>query len=204
MRWASLLTLFFLILVVSPLASQQQVPDDKLIIPGVRIGKYPLEASVDDLTRLVGFGPRGSLSVGRGTMTITDTPAPYTEVTWFLEKGTLNAQFRDRSRIETLDFSWSSALSPNDPPEFQTGRGITFRSRRADVETAYGPPTWDDTYGVTGRGDRCTPPAAGCQGPFTFTAYNTLGIAFWFWFDLPGAKSIYIFRAGSAPIKHRR
>jgi hypothetical protein len=69
-------------------------------------------------------------------MTITNIPAPYGELTWFLEKGTLNAQFRDRNRIETLDSTWSSRLGPNDPPEFQTDRGITFRSRRAVVEAA--------------------------------------------------------------------
>ena len=43
--------LFLLLLVQPPLT---QVPDDKLIVPGQRIGKWTLDMSIDDLLKMNG------------------------------------------------------------------------------------------------------------------------------------------------------
>lgn len=54
MRTVLALSIIALLLLASPAVSQ--VPDDKLIVAGQRIGKWTLEMTVDDLFRINGTG----------------------------------------------------------------------------------------------------------------------------------------------------
>jgi len=176
-----------------------QVPDDSLIVPGLRIGRYSLEGSVEDITQLVGSPPgRQRVFPERDTiMPITGTVGSYTLTIWPLEAGNLGASHRNEHQIDTLQLFFYPGAQPS---LFRTDQGIGLRSKRADVELAYGRPTWEHRYGVDARDRACLPSASGCR-TFTFTAYNPIGIAFWFEeTGLVGA--IFIFRPGAAPSIH--
>ena len=54
MRATLVLVLLFILGGVSSVASQGQVSDDRLIVPGVRIGKWTLEMSIDALWEVEG------------------------------------------------------------------------------------------------------------------------------------------------------
>jgi hypothetical protein len=110
---------------LSPLTAAAQVSDDVLIVPGVRIGKWTLEMSIDDLTRLR----------GQGSSTIPPTSPPYvgtiTHVAW--KTPSLIALTRDRRKIEALCI---------DEGGFRTEKTIQIgSSTRASVIAAYGNPT---------------------------------------------------------------
>ena len=63
MRTAILLLLTVLLLAPRAVA---QAPDDKLIVPGVRIGKWTLKMTIPDLERMNGFATNAdSSSQGR-------------------------------------------------------------------------------------------------------------------------------------------
>lgn len=119
----AILLVFFLSL--APLRIAAQVPDDVLIVPGVRIGKWTLEMSIDDLTRLNGQGsstipPASPLYVGTITHVAWKTPS-------------LTALTRDRRKIEALCI---------DEGAFRTEKTIQIgSSTRTSVIAAYGNPT---------------------------------------------------------------
>jgi hypothetical protein len=199
------LLLVSLVFLLSTQGAFSQTPDDNLIVPGQRFGKYPLETTVADLARLVGLSPYTYSRVG-GRLPVTDAAAPYSVAVWNLKKtiGELVLRAYSRDTVELLQLGWDPnacdlASSPCVPPEpsleFKTDRGVSFRATRPEVEAALGRPTWDDTYQfqILVRGPRHTG---------TFVVYNLLGIAFW----LRDGKleSFYIFRSGMAPTKHHR
>jgi hypothetical protein len=110
--------LVMLLLTASPASSQ--VPDDALIMPGLRIGRWTLEMSLDDLLRVNGQGGSVALSnpayVG-GLIVIAWPTNP------------LAAFTRDRRRIEALSIEAGA---------FRTDKGIGIGSSRANVIAAYG------------------------------------------------------------------
>ena len=109
--------LVMLLLTASPASSQ--VPDDALIMPGLRIGRWTLEMSLDDLLRVNGQGGSAALS----------NPAyvgAFTVVSW--PTSPLAAFTRDR-RIEALSIEAGA---------FRTDKGIGIGSSRANVIAAYG------------------------------------------------------------------
>ena len=110
--------LMMLLLAVSPAASQ--VSDDALIIPGLRIGRWTLEMTIDDLVRVNGQG---------GTVALSH-PAyvgAFTVVSW--PTSPLAAFTKDRRRIEALSVEAGA---------FRTDKGIGIGSSRANVIAAYG------------------------------------------------------------------
>lgn len=115
------LLLAMLVLVSSPAISQ--TPDETLIVPGLRIGKWMLEMTVDDLVRMNGEGGPDSLSHPAyvGTFTV---------VSWTSQR--LAALTRDRRKIEALSV---------DAGAFRTEKGTGIGSTRSSVIAAYGNPT---------------------------------------------------------------
>ncbi|KRT77509.1 MAG: hypothetical protein XU14_C0011G0020 [Armatimonadetes bacterium CSP1-3] len=79
-------TVALLVVLVLALPVGSQVSDDSLIVPGVRIGKYLLEASVADLTRLAGSEPFRLTFAGAYRIPIINAPGPYQGLIWRLEK----------------------------------------------------------------------------------------------------------------------
>lgn len=119
----AILLLVFVSLVALPVASQ--VPDDVLIVPGVRVGKWTLEMTIDDLTRMN----------GQGSSIVSLTSPLYvgsiTRVAW--TTNSLTAFTRDRRKIEALCI---------DEGAFRTEKIIQIgSSTRSSVIAAYGNPT---------------------------------------------------------------
>jgi hypothetical protein len=116
---------FVFFLSLSPLTTAAQVSDDLLIVPGVRIGKWTLEMSIEDLTRMNGLGsstvpPTSPLYVGA-----------ITRVTWTTNP--LTAFTRDQRKIEALCI---------DEGAFRTEKIIQIgSSTRSSVIAAYRNPT---------------------------------------------------------------
>ena len=110
--------LMMLLLTASPASSQ--VPDDAPIMPGLRIGRWTLEMTIDDLVRVNGQG---------GTVALSH-PAyvgAFTVVSW--PTSPLAAFTKDRRRIEALSVEAGA---------FRTYKGIGIGSSRANVIAAYG------------------------------------------------------------------
>jgi hypothetical protein len=133
MRQVALLALvLFASLLVQPALSQ--VPDDKLIIPGQRIGKWTLDMTIDALVEM-----NGARNTGGGFTPIDSMRSYFNDsrediwVHWWS-----NLQFfaatrgRDAQQVEYL-FVSSSA--------FRTDKNIAPGATRPAVESAYGQPT---------------------------------------------------------------
>ena len=136
MKWfGPLLLLIFL--VASPVASQ--VPDDKLIVPGVRIGKWTLELTVSELTQMNGRRSFVGAAVG------TDLVGNFTAHCWDLQRVfQLCAFTADGRRVEWLRF---------DHTGFATEKGVKPGGTRQQVAAAYGTPTADVEW-AAGSGRR--------------------------------------------------
>jgi hypothetical protein len=128
----TVVTLAFL-LAASPAVSQ--VPDDKLIVPGQRIGKWTLEMTIRDLVQM--NGPATTIF----TPNLLDiVPPPLRRYDW--EPLGFGALTRDGQRVEFfLVFS----------PAFKTEKGVGPGSNRVAVQSAYGTPTAETRAGVTTR-----------------------------------------------------
>ncbi len=115
LMWPLLVMLF---LAASPAASQ--VPDDALIMPGLRIGRWTLEMTLDDLVRVNGQGGAVALShpAYAGGFTVVSWPT-----------GPLAAFTKDRRRIEALSVEAGA---------FRTDKGVGIGSSRSNVVAAYG------------------------------------------------------------------
>src|ERR1700736_4630262 len=127
MKTAVLVLLSFLV-VAAPVTSQPS--DDKLIVPGGRIGKWTLLMAIDDLVRM--NGPAQTLSEPD-----RDFARKITEFHWQQPGLFLTAiTFEDRSLV---------VLRLNEAPlaryEYKTDRGISFQSARPEILKAYGQPT---------------------------------------------------------------
>jgi hypothetical protein len=110
--------LLIMLLAASPAATQ--VPDDALIVPGLRIGKWSLDMTVDDLFRVNGQADFSTLSH-------PSYVAGFTVVAW--RTSPLAALTKDRRRIEALSVVGG---------EFKTEKGIGVGSTRANIIGAYG------------------------------------------------------------------
>ena len=110
--------LLMLLLAASPAATQ--VPDDALIVPGLRIGKWSLDMTVDDLVRVNGQGDFSTLSHPAYV-------AGFTVIAWATSP--LGALTKDRKKIEALSMTAG---------EFKTEKGIGVGSTRATMIAAYG------------------------------------------------------------------
>ncbi len=115
LMWALLMMLF---LVASPAATQ--VPDDTLIVPGLRIGRWTLEMTVDDLLRVNGQGGSAAPSSPAYVGGLTVIAWPTNPLAVFT---------RDRRRVEALSIEAGA---------FRTDKGIGIGSSRANVIAAYG------------------------------------------------------------------
>ena len=123
MRLVVTVSLLALLLAV-PAASQ--VPDDLLIVPGVRIGKWTLEMSIDDLVQM-----NGPAFIAR--LESQEFVSAFQRHVWttFVPEH-LEAVSRDGKKVVWLSVGGV---------KFKTDKGIGFQSRRSAVETAYGKPT---------------------------------------------------------------
>jgi hypothetical protein len=110
--------LIVLLLAGSPAATQ--VPDDALIVPGLRVGKWSLDMTVDDLVRVNGQGDFSTLSHPAHV-------AGLTVIAW--RTSPLGALTKDRRKIEALSMAGG---------EFKTEKGIGVGSTRANIIAAYG------------------------------------------------------------------
>ncbi len=122
-RWLLLL----LVLLVSPAASQ--VPDDKLITPGVGIGRWTLQMTIAELFLMNGIatplsGPDNALDSNR--------PEGRTH-TW----GSLDLLAAGSARTGTQPVDYLATFSE----DYKTAKGISVGVRRDAVELAYGKPT---------------------------------------------------------------
>lgn len=165
-----ILLLLSLLLAVGPAASQ--TPDDKLIVPGVRIGKWTLEMTIDDLVRM--NGPARFAFFTKGRAPEADAIREFSEYDWN-SLGIAAITF-DRHRTELLAAGVGAALQPH-----KTDKGIGFRSSRAEVRKAYGTPTAETT------------PQEGQAN----LIYDEMGVAFRV-FNGGRVRIIYVFRPGTA------
>ena len=136
MRFVVSLSLLVLLL-AAPVASQ--APRDLLIVPGVRIGRWTLEMSIDDLVRM------------NGPAFITRLEAP--DVVSALQRYVWSA-FGGPEKLEAVSSDgkkvvWLSVSGV----KFKTDMGIGPLSQRSAVETAYGKPTAE----IAQRGGATTP-----------------------------------------------
>jgi len=127
MKKVTLLTIVVLLPLISPALSQ--VPDDKLIVPGQRIGKWTLTMTIADLTQINGPPSR----VSAAPLWAPQDLAREFLVHYWERLGFFAAtSTTDTQRVDAL-FATSD--------EFKTEKGIGVNSRREAVEAAYGGPT---------------------------------------------------------------
>lgn len=149
-------------------------PDDRLVVPGLRVGKWMLTMSIDDLIRMHGRPIR--VQVQAGLPPAADAVYDYVALTWDgvpVTATTLNG----RTRAMLLSIAFLSAGGRR----FVTDKGVVFGTLRADVLKIYGDPTAE------------TMPQPG----ETRMIYDSIGIAF----NLSVGRrvsSIAIFRPGTA------
>jgi len=117
--------LFLLLVLLGASQATSQVPDDNLIVPGQRIGKWRVEMTIANLVQMN----------GRATTIATVNPVDY--VLPLPERHNWNqlgfaAFSRDGQKVDFL-----LIYSPN----FKTEKGVGPGSDRSAVLNAYGPPT---------------------------------------------------------------
>ena len=117
-----------LLLLASPVVSQ--TGDDRLIVPGVRIGGWTLQMTIDDLVRM--NGPAQTLSEDD-----PDFVRRINEFHWQKTGLGLTAITFDRQKVDALLFN----AAPIGATVYKTDRGIGFLSTQRDVLTIYGKPT---------------------------------------------------------------
>lgn len=121
-------TLFAFVVLLTPAATAAQSPDDRLIVPGVRIGTWHLAMTVDELIKL--NGPE----VGRGLVQLPDMVEQFTLIRW--PDLSLAVATIDGRQINFL------ALGIGGVPAFQrTAEGVGAHSPVAAVLKAYGTPS---------------------------------------------------------------
>jgi len=135
----NLAALSVLALVLLALPALSQVPDDKLIVPGQRIGKWTLELTVSELTQMNGRRSFVGAAVG------TDLVGNFIAHCWDLQRLFLLCAFTaDGRRVEWLRF---------DHTGFATEKGAKPGGTRQQVVAAYGTPTADVEW-AAGSGRR--------------------------------------------------
>jgi len=145
MKAVAALGVLVLLLLAPPVVSQ--VPDDKLIVPGVRIGKWTLEMTIDTLRQMNGPENIGPGSPGTPIERMPGWFADSNSEIWWHEWSNLSfsaaTRGRDAQRVEYI-FTWSN--------DFKTGKNIAPGMVRQAVENAYEQPT-----AVTRAGGRQIP-----------------------------------------------
>ena len=121
-------TLFALVVLLTPAAAAAQSPDDRIIVPGVRVGAWHLAMTVDELMKL--SGPY----VGRGLIQLPDMVDQFTLIRW--PDLSLAVVTIDGNHIVFL------ALGIGGVPAFhKTVEGVGAQSTVAEVLKVYGTPT---------------------------------------------------------------
>ena len=150
MKWAGLLLLWIL-LAVSPVESQ--VPDDNIIVPGQRIGRWRLSMTIADLVQA--NGAPDSVIPGGGARDLVHENLllhRWTRLAFYAMTST-----NDRQKIEFL-ISVSS--------DHKTDKAIAANSRRDAVEAAYGPATAVTQWAAAPGSDRLIYDAIGLVARF--------------------------------------
>lgn len=120
--------LFLLLLLLLAPPATSQVPDDKLIVSGQRIGKWTLEMTLDDLVRM--NGPAVGLTP------LLSPPHVGTLILYSWRTNPLTALTRDRRRTDALMISGPEPGADT----FKTGKSIGIGSTRSSVIAAYANP----------------------------------------------------------------
>ena len=133
MKGIAVALLLLLVLVASGFA---QVPDDKLIVPGQRIGKWTLDMT---LSALVEMNGRPNVTPGTPGTPVDPMRGGFNDSRddiwghwWANIQFSAATRGRDAQRVEYV-FTWSSA--------FKTDKNIAPGATRQVVEGAYGQPT---------------------------------------------------------------
>jgi hypothetical protein len=169
---SSMLVLLVLLLAAGPAVSQTS--DDTLIVPGVRIGKWTLKMTIDDLLRM--NGPVNPVLFNAGSEQTLDARQDVWVYGWLLQA--LGAVTIDRRTIEVLVAGDGGRVVP-----FKTDRGITLlQSRRRSILAVYGKPTaaLKASYGQSEL------------------IYEKIGLGFRVYDDGGQIQAIYVFRPGRA------
>lgn len=124
--------LVILLLLLGVPAVASQIPDDTLIVPGKRIGRWALTMTIDDLERLRGPASHTLLPAGRNPN--MDLVRDTVLFRWGnLPIGAVT--FDGQKRIEVLQAGWQTAI------RYKTDRSIGFAATAAEVRRTYGRPT---------------------------------------------------------------
>jgi hypothetical protein len=170
-----------IVLVVLTLAlpAASQVADDKLIVPGQRIGRWTLDMTIEDLLKM--NGPRKGDPAGAPTglqrRPGRDAAADIWEHQWSHLGIYAGTSGRDGQQVIYLSTEW----------DFKSAKGIGIDVARDAMEAAYGRPT-----AVT-----VTLPAD--VRPEILTAiYDEIGLAAWIVSDRNLIAASIVFRPGTA------
>ncbi len=175
MRFAILLGVLVVLLLTVPVASQ--APDDMLILPGVRIGKWTLEMTIDDLVRM--NGPQNAVAGRPAVEPVTAADAP--PGLWVHRWANLGLVVLTIGR-ESQAVAQLYVLRQ----EYRTEEGVGVGSSREAILTAYGPPTL------------ATEPQPGIWSP----VYDEIGLAF----EISArnvAATASVFRRGTAKQRYK-
>lgn len=174
MKTAAVLVILTLTLLARPAVSQ--VPDDKLIVPGVRIGKWTLAMTFADLVRLNGT-PGGRNVCKASQAPFADAAHDLTGFYW--NEIIVQAMTVDQKTIAALAITTGHFVAGFF--SYKTDKGIHFKNTRDKIVQAYGKPTaqtWPDENQQN-------------------LIYDELGIAFHVW-STGHISEIWVFRPGTA------
>jgi len=162
-----LLAVFVTVLAVAGVA--QTALDDKVIVPGVRIGKWTLQMSLDDLDKM--NGPATVYQVENA-----DYRSPHFLFHAWSSLDFAAGAYQPR-KVGWFAVGFSYALVP-----WRTQQGISLQSNRADVLKIYGRPSAE------------TVPRAGRKNMI----YDAIGISFEVYDTGGNITEMRIFRPGTA------
>lgn len=129
MRLVVTVSLFALLLAMLAVS---QVPDDKLIVPGVRIGAARLDMTIDDIIRVL--GDPSQISDRLATILWEDTlPA----VLYYWQSAALIAASRERVKVEYLMLNVTVPLMRT----YRTDQGVARDTALEVLLRVYGQPT---------------------------------------------------------------
>ena len=168
---AAVLVLLALLVVVAPAVSQ--TPDDNLIVPGVRIGKWTLTMTIDELLRMNGSSSQIHLYAG------LETSLDLRRDAWVYVWSALDlgVETYDKKKVEAL-------IAGLGDSHFKTDRGIMLReSTHSDILKMYGKPT--------------TMLKAASSGMFDLI-YDKIGVTFRVLDPSRTIRTIAVFRPGTA------
>jgi len=168
----ALLLLACLFLGTSP--STLGASDDQFIVPGVRVGRWTLAMTLDDLLRQHGYPVRQHVMAGLPPA----AEAVFDHVIFRWDRVTVMATtFMGQKRVEFLQTGF---LMPGGH-RYRTDRQIGFLATRGEIMKTYGRPTAEVIP----------------QPLETRIIYDDLGVAFSL--DMAGrAHTIFVFRRGTA------